>query len=80
MYARVGGHVVKANTDAFAIVAFGAGGRFENDLFLLFRGTTSANKKADRLTDARYGASISSTGHSLGGPSQPLQRTGATRI
>ena len=61
--AKVGGHLLRATEDAFGIAAYGAEGtRFANDLFLIFRGTTTANNKADFITDVRAGITISAKG------------------
>lgn len=63
MKAHVGGRLIRAATDAFGVMAYGAEGtRYANDLFLIFRGTTTANNKADFITDARLGLSISAKG------------------
>ena len=59
--AAVGGRVINAARDAFGLCALGAGD-YKNDLFLVFRGTTDANNKADWLTDARIGICRSKTG------------------
>lgn len=59
--AEVGGRVIRAANDAFGLCAVGAGD-YKNDLFLIFRGTTEANNKADWLTDARIGICLSKTG------------------
>ena len=59
--AEVGGRVLKSATDSFGICALGSGD-YKDDLFLIFRGTTTANNKADFLTDARIGISTSKTG------------------
>jgi hypothetical protein len=59
--AMVGGRVIRAAKDAFGLCAMGAGD-YKNDLFLIFRGTTEANNKADWLTDARIGICLSKTG------------------
>ena len=52
--AAVGGRIIKSAIDGFGLAAMG-GGQFQGDLFLVFRGTTSRNKGADFLTDARIG-------------------------
>jgi pimeloyl-ACP methyl ester carboxylesterase len=57
----VGGRLLRAATDGFGLCAKGAG-QYQNDLFLIFRGTTTANNKADFVTDARIGISTSKTG------------------
>jgi len=59
--ASVGGRVLRAAKDAFGVVATGQG-QFAGDLFLIFRGTTEANNKADFITDARIGITSSSAG------------------
>lgn len=59
--AAVGGRIFRAAKDAFGL-AVAAGGPMDGDLFLIFRGTTTANKKADFITDARIGLQRSKTG------------------
>lgn len=60
--ASVGGRVFRAAEDGFGLAAMGAG-QFEGDLFLIFRGTTTQNNKADFITDARIGITRSKTGY-----------------
>lgn len=59
--AEVGGRVILNHEDGFGICAEG-GENNKNEIFLIFRGTTMANKKADVLTDARIGLTRSTTG------------------
>lgn len=59
--AEVGGRILLNFKDGFGVCAEG-GGLHKNEVFLIFRGTTMANKKADVLTDARIGITNSSTG------------------
>lgn len=59
--ASVGGRIFRAAEDAFGIAA-PASGPLAGDLFLIFRGTTMANNKADVITDARIGLERSKTG------------------
>lgn len=59
--AEVGGRVILNATDGFGICAQGGKG-YENEVFLIFRGTTTANKNADILTDARIGITNTSAG------------------
>ncbi len=47
--------------DNFGLCARG-GGKYSNDLFLIFRGTTGSNYGADIITDLRTGLNICSTG------------------
>lgn len=54
MKASVGCRILRATRDAFGVCAVGGGER-NRELFLVFRGTTMANKKADLWTDARCG-------------------------
>ena len=61
LQADVGGRVINAYKDSFALAACGDG-EYKNDLFLIFRGTTTNNNKADFLTDARIGLTSSSGG------------------
>jgi hypothetical protein len=58
---EVGGRIILNTKDNFGACALG-GDKHPNDLFLLFRGTTTANKRADWLTDARIGISLSGSG------------------
>ncbi|MCP4490108.1 MAG: lipase family protein, partial [Gammaproteobacteria bacterium] len=58
--AEVGGRILKATKDSFGLCALGAG-EYQNDIFLIFRGTTTANNKADYLSDARIGITMSKT-------------------
>ena len=58
---EVGGRVILNFTDGFGVCAEG-GENNKSEVFLIFRGTTMANKKADVLTDARIGITRSSTG------------------
>jgi len=44
--ADVGGRVIRAARDSFGVCALGAGD-YSGDVFLIFRGTTEANNKAD---------------------------------
>ncbi len=55
-----GGRVFRAAKDGFGLAAMGQG-RYEGHLFLIFRGTTTANNKADFVTDARIGLTRSET-------------------
>lgn len=59
--ASVGGYVLKAAKDGFGVCAKGAGA-YKGNIFLIFRGTTEANNKADFVTDARIGIKTSKTG------------------
>lgn len=59
--AEVGGRVILNHEDGFGICAEG-GDNNKGEVFLIFRGTTMANKKADVLTDARIGLVRSVTG------------------
>lgn len=61
MKASVGCRILRATRDAFAVCAIGGGDR-SNEIFLVFRGTTMANKKADVWTDARCGFELSTGG------------------
>ena len=60
MKAEVGSRLINTR-DAFGVCARGGKG-YENDIFLIFRGTTSANHKADWVSDARIGVEFSSNG------------------
>ncbi len=59
--AEIGGRVVLNFKDGFGVCAHGGKG-YEDEIFLIFRGTTTANKKADILTDARIGITSNSAG------------------
>lgn len=59
--AEVGGRVLLNHADGFGICAEG-GENNKGEIFLIFRGTTMANKKADVLTDARIGITRSARG------------------
>jgi triacylglycerol lipase len=58
--AKVGFRIINAN-DGFGICARGGVG-YENDLFVIFRGTTIKNYGADIISDARIGVETSTTG------------------
>ena len=60
--AVVGGRLLLKTKDAFGICALGGKG-FEEDMFIVLRGTTSGNKKADWITDASCGLTHGKTGH-----------------
>ena len=57
----VGGRLLGATTDGFGVCVKGAGS-YQDDLFLIFRGTTTANNKADFVTNARIGIERSKSG------------------
>ncbi|WP_027328561.1 lipase family protein [Marinimicrobium agarilyticum] len=59
--AEVGGRLVLNHKDGFGICSKG-GDQHVNEVFLVFRGTTTANKKADFLTDARIGITNNQSG------------------
>ncbi|MGQ9425239.1 lipase family protein [Gilvimarinus sp. F26214L] len=59
--AEVGGRVLLNHKDGFGICAEGGDGH-KGEVFLIFRGTTMANKKADVLTDARIGIKRNAAG------------------
>lgn len=58
--AEVGSRLINTR-DGFGICAIGGKGN-ENDLFLVFRGSTSANNNADWVSNARIGMTISNNG------------------
>lgn len=58
--AQTGGYLLCRKDDSFGICAMGGKG-YENDMFLIFRGTNS-QKSADIITDARIGLEPSTTG------------------
>lgn len=61
--AYIGGRLINPSSDNFGIIAKGAPqSGFENDAFIIFRGTdTHAKQGADVLTDARLGMELSKT-------------------
>lgn len=59
--AKVGGRIFRSTTDAFGLCALGSGTR-DGHAFLVFRGTTHANNRADFVTDVRIGITISKAG------------------
>lgn len=59
--AKVGGRLLRASSDAFAVCAKGQG-KFKDDIFLVFRGSTNANNNADWISNFRIGFEFSSTG------------------
>lgn len=61
LHGEVGGRIIRAAKDAFGLCVRGYG-VYESDIFLIFRGTTKANNKADFVTDARIGLTRSKTG------------------
>ena len=58
--AEVGSRLINTR-DCFGVCATGGKG-YENDIFLIFRGTTNANHKADWASNLRLGVEISATG------------------
>ncbi len=60
--AEVGGRLFLKAQDSFGVCALG-GENFKGDAFIVFRGTTKANKKADWLTDACCGLTQGKSGH-----------------
>lgn len=62
LQANVGGRFVLSATDGFGLCVMG-GENYEKDAFLIFRGTTEANNKADFVTDDNIGLTRSSTGN-----------------
>ncbi|MFD1215805.1 lipase family protein [Microbulbifer celer] len=59
--ASVGGHLIRSATDGFGVCAAGGPG-YENDLFLMFRGSTSANNGADWVSNGKIGLGFTSAG------------------
>lgn len=57
--AEVGGRLLLNHKDGFGVCAQGS---YEDELFLIFRGTTTENNGADILTDARIGITRSTAG------------------
>ncbi|MDK2779389.1 MAG: lipase family protein [Pseudomonadota bacterium] len=60
LQAEVGGRLFRHAVDNFGVMAKGSG-QFKDDVFIIFRGTTGANKNADAITDARIGICTSET-------------------
>lgn len=60
--ATVGGKLLLSAQDGFGVCAMGGKG-YEKDVFFIFRGTTTANNKADFVTDGNIGLTRSSAGH-----------------
>lgn len=59
--AELGGRLILSRKDGFGICSMG-GDHHEGEVFLVFRGTTSANEGADFLTDARIGITNNQAG------------------
>jgi len=59
--AQVGGRLIRTAKDGFGVCAMGGKG-YEKDLFLIFRGSTSANRNADWISNARIGVQFSQNG------------------
>ncbi|WP_250460115.1 lipase family protein [Microbulbifer litoralis] len=59
--ANVGGHLIRHAVDGFGVCAAGGQG-YENDLFLMFRGSTSANNGADWVSNFKIGLGFTSAG------------------
>lgn len=60
MKAEVGSRLINTR-DGFGVCAAGGKG-YENDLFIIFRGSTSANHNADWVSNARIGVEFSKNG------------------
>ena len=58
--AEVGSRLINVR-DGFGVCAMG-GDKYKNELFIIFRGSTSANHNADWISNARIGVSSSKTG------------------
>lgn len=58
--AEVGSRIINT-IDGFGLCAMGSG-IFKNELFLIFRGSTSANYNADWVSNGRIGLTVSNTG------------------
>lgn len=59
--ANVGGRLIRSALDGFGVCAAGGPG-YENDLFLMFRGSTSANSGADWVSNFKIGLDFTSSG------------------
>lgn len=59
--ANVGGRLIRSAIDGFGVCAAGGTG-YENDLFLMFRGSTSANNGADWVSNFKIGLDFTSSG------------------
>lgn len=61
IHAEVGGRIVRSAVDGFGICAFGGAG-YEQDIFLIFRGSTSANRGADWVSNFKIGLGFTRSG------------------
>lgn len=61
LVAEVGGQLLRTSKDGFGVCALGGKG-YEKDLFLIFRGSTSANNNADWISNGRIGIQTSNNG------------------
>lgn len=61
LVAEVGGHLLRTSKDGFGVCALGGKG-YENELFLIFRGSTFANRNADWISNGRIGIQTSRNG------------------
>ena len=61
LVAEIGGRLFRTTKDGFGVCATGGKG-YEKDLFLVFRGSTSANNNADWISNGRIGVQTSNNG------------------
>ena len=61
LQANVGGRIIRPAKDAFGVYSFG-GDQNKGEIFLIFRGATSANNGAGWVSNAKIGFEISETG------------------
>lgn len=61
LQADVGGRIIRNAVDGFGVCAVGGAG-YENDIFLMFRGSTHANNGADWVSNFKLGLDFTSSG------------------
>ncbi|NNE63451.1 MAG: hypothetical protein HKN34_05160, partial [Gammaproteobacteria bacterium] len=61
LVAEVGGRLLRATRVGFGVCALGGKG-YENELFIIFRGSTFANNNADWISNGRIGIQTSING------------------
>lgn len=62
--ANVGGHIIRSASDGFGVCALGSGD-YSKDIFIIFRGSTDANRGADWVSNFKIGTEISETGFAV---------------
>lgn len=61
LVAEIGGQLLRTTKDGFGVCALG-GKKYENELFIIFRGSTFANNNADWISNGRIGIQTSNNG------------------